>query len=133
MKILNSILLLLVLLVSCQTKTTTTYTLNTPTMIDIFPDSIAFAEIEQQWDEEDFPAFIDDVMWYHSELMMMVDTLNIDRISTESRNLKLVGGEKLWEIEMDTTEQKWRYIYFDGMDFIERDAISMQEYLSKNY
>lgn len=133
MKILNSILLLLVLLVSCQTKTTTTHTLNTPTMIDIFPDSIAFAEIEQQWDEEDFPAFIDDFMWYHSELMMMVDTLNIDRISTESRNLKLVGGEKLWEIEMDTTEQKWRYIYFDGTDFIERDAISMQEYLSKNY
>lgn len=133
MKIVNSLIILLVLLASCETKTKITHTLTSPTMIDIFPDSIAFAEIEQKWGEEDFPVFIDDIMWYHSELMMMVDTLNIDRISTESRNIKLIGGTKSWEIQMDTTEQKWRYIYFDGTDFIEHDAISMQEYLSKNY
>ncbi|KPM32515.1 Hypothetical protein I595_933 [Croceitalea dokdonensis DOKDO 023] len=133
MKVLNCILLLLALLGSCQTKTTITHTLNSPTLIDIFPDSLALVEIEQKWGEEDFPVFMDDVMWYHSELMIMVDTLRMDRISTESRNLKLIGGEKTWEIEMDTTAQKWRYIYFDGTDFIEKDAIAMKDYLIENY
>lgn len=133
MKLLNSLLILFLLLASCETKTRVTHHLHTPTLVDIFPDSLALGELEQKWGEEDFPVIIDDVIWYHSELMMMADTLKIDRISTEDRNIKLIGGAKSWEIEMDTTEQKWRYIYFDGANFIEKDAIAMKEYLLEKY
>ena len=106
--------------------------LTKPTMVSISPDSIAMNELQAKWDPEDFMSIIDDVMWYHSELMMVVDSFDIEQLNTEKRKIKLIGGKKYWKIDMDTTEVKWRYIYFDGSDFIERDAISMKDLLSEN-
>ena len=104
--------------------------LTKPTMVSISPDSIAMNELQAKWDPEDFMSVIDDVMWYHSELIMVVDSFDIEQLNTEKRKVKLTGGKNHWEVDMDTSATKWRYIYFDGTEFLERDAITMKELLS---
>lgn len=101
-------------------------------MVSITPDDQTIAALEEKWGEEDFFIIIDDVMWYHSELMMLVDSLNIEQVNTDKRKITLTGNKNQWSIDMDTTENKWRYIYFDGEAFLETDAINMSEYLSTN-
>lgn len=101
-------------------------------MVSIAPDSLAIDELSLKWGEEDFYTIIDDVMWYHSELMMLADSLNIEQVNTEKRKVKLIGPKEYWQIDMDTTQTKWRYIYFDGTEFLEKDAITMKDLLSKN-
>jgi len=124
---------LMLVVLSCKSKQKfEEIKLTKPTMVSISPDSIAMNELQAKWDPEDFMSIIDDVMWYHSELMMVVDSFDIEQLNTEKRKIKLIGGKKYWKIDMDTTEVKWRYIYFDGSDFIERDAISMKDLLSEN-
>ncbi len=132
MKLKSTIILLTVVLFSCQTKTWEEYELTSPTLVHIAPDSLVIEQLVQKWGEEDFQATVDDVIWYHSELMMLVDTLKIDQITTESKNISLIGGEKTWKIATDTLDYKWHYIYFNGNDFIEKDAYTMKEYLLKN-
>lgn len=118
---------------SCQTATNfEQIELTQPTMVSIAPDSAALDSLITKWGEEDFGVIIDDVMWYHSELMMLVDSFDIDQINTEKRRVKLIGPEEYWKIDMDTTESKWRYIYFDGTEFLEKDAITMKNFLSNN-
>ncbi len=129
------ILLFVVVSFSCQCQSKSQIEeikLTKPTMVSISPDSIAMNELQEKWDAEDFMSVIDDVMWYHSELMMVVDSFDIEQVNTEKRKIKLIGGKNYWQIDMDTTEVKWRYIYFDGSDFLERDAITMKDLLSEN-
>lgn len=99
-------------------------------MVSITPDSVSLNELQDKWGEEDFYVVVDDVIWYHSELMMLVDSFDIEQLNTEKRKIKLTGGKNHWQIDMDTTDNKWRYIYFDGTEFLERDAITMKEFLS---
>ncbi len=123
----------IVLLFSCQSNhQVEEIKLTEPTMISIFPDSIAMKELEEKWGEEDFYVVIDDVMWRHSELMMLVNSFNIEQLNSQKRKIKLIGDNNHWEINMDTTELKWRYIYFDGTKFLERDAFTMKELLNSN-
>ncbi len=124
---------MMLVFLSCQSdRNVEEIKLTKPTMVSISPDSIALNELQEKWDAEDFMSVIDDVMWYHSELMMVVDSFDIEQLNTEKRKIKLIGGENYWQIDMDTTEVKWRYIYFDGSDFLERDAITMKDLLSEN-
>ncbi len=126
------IILLCALLASCKTQHFEEITLTSPTMVHIEPDSRAIEQLNQKWGDEDFQVIIDDVMWYHSELMIHVDSLAMDQITTDTQHLKLIGGGQQWQINMDTTDVKWRYIYFDGKNFVEKDAISMLAYLTEN-
>lgn len=129
----KTVFLLLLLVLSCQTKEHfEKIELTKPTMVSITPDDQTIAALEEKWGEEDFFIIIDDVMWYHSELMMLVDSLNIEQVNTDKRKITLTGNKNQWSIDMDTTENKWRYIYFDGEAFLETDAINMSEYLSTN-
>ncbi len=129
----KTVFLLLLLVLSCQTKEHfEKIELRKPTMVSITPDDQTIAALEEKWGEEDFFIIIDDVMWYHSELMMLVDSLNIEQVNTDKRKITLTGNKNQWSIDMDTTENKWRYIYFDGEAFLETDAINMSEYLSTN-
>lgn len=127
----NFLLLLLILLASClSNKDFEEIKLTQPTMVSIAPDSISLNELQEKWGEEDFYVVVDDVIWYHSELMMLVDSFGIKQLNTEKRKIKLTGGKNHWQIDMDTTDNKWRYIYYDGTEFLERDAITMKEFLS---
>jgi hypothetical protein len=129
----KTVFLLLLLVLSCQTKEHfEKIELRKPTMVSITPDDQTIAALEEKWGEEDFFIIIDDVMWYHSELMMLVDSLNIEQVNTDKRKITLTGNKNQWSIDMDTTQNKWRYIYFDGEAFLETDAINMSEYLSTN-
>ncbi|MBM1106081.1 hypothetical protein JQC67_08040 [Aurantibacter crassamenti] len=126
-------LLFTILIFSCQSShDVEEIKLTKPTMVSIAPDSVAIKKLQEKWGDEEFPVFINDVMWYDSELMMLVDSLDIKQINSEKRKIKLIGGENHWQIDMDTTELKWLYIYFDGTEFLERDAITMRELLSSN-
>lgn len=125
--------LLIVLLFSCQSSHhVEEIKLTKPTMVSISPDSVAIKKLQEKLGDEDFYIVVDDVMWYHSELMMLVDSFDIEQLNSEKRRIKLIGGKNHWQIDMDTTELKWRYIYFDGTEFLERDAITMRELLSSN-
>ncbi len=126
------IILLCALLASCKTQHFEEITLTSPTMVHIEPDSRAIEQLNHKWGDEDFQVIIDDVMWHHSELMIHVDSLAMDQITTDTQHLKLIGGGQQWQINMDTTDVKWRYIYFDGKNFVEKDAISMLAYLTEN-
>jgi len=132
MKIKHLVFPLVITLTPCLGKITVEHTLTEPTMVHIMPDSTVLDELWHQWGEEDAAVIMDDIVWYHSELMMVVDSMGMDQITTEIKNLRLTGGEKTWQIDMDTTNQKWRYIYFDGKDFVEKDAIDMKDYLIQN-
>jgi len=127
------VLFLFFLIISCQSETDfEEIYLNKPTMVSIAPDDLSMDALISKWGEEDFGVIVDDVMWYHSELMMLVDSLNIAQVNTNKRKVKLSGPEEHWKINMDTTNSKWRYIYFDGKEFLEKDAITMKELLSNN-
>lgn len=127
----NFLILFLVLLTSClSVQDFEEIKLTQPTMVSISPDSIATKKIQGKMGGENYFVFIDDVMWYHSELMMLVDSFEIEQLNTEKRKIKLIGGKNHWQIDMHTTDLKWRYIYFDGTEFLERDAITMKEFLS---
>ena len=124
-------LFLLLVVLSCKSeKEVKEIKLTKPTMVSIFPDSIALNELQEKWDPEDFVSVIDDVMWYHSELMTAVDSFKMEQLNTEKRKVKLTGGKNHWEVDMDTSATKWRYIYFDGTEFLETNAITMKELLS---
>jgi len=124
---------MLFLVLSCQTSEHfEKIELTEPTMVSIRPDDQSIAALGEKWGEEDFYVIIDDVMWYHSELMILVDSFNISQVNTDKRRIILRGNKKHWSIDMDTTENKWRYIYFDGEAFLETDAITMRDYLSTN-
>lgn len=124
---------LLFLIFSCESETDLEEIhLTEPTMVSIAPDELSIDLLISKWGEEDFGVIIDDVMWYHSELMMLVDSLEIEQVNTTKRKVKISGPIEHWKIDMDTTESKWKYIYFDGTEFLEQDAITMKELLSNN-
>lgn len=127
----NYLFLLLAILASCQSNEGfEEIKLTQATMVSIAPDSIAIKKLQEKMGDENYFVFIDDVMWYHSELMMLVDSFDIKQLNTEKRKIKLIGGKNHWQIDMDTTDNKWRYIYFDGTEFLESNAITMKEFLS---
>ncbi|TVZ16803.1 hypothetical protein [Maribacter sp. MAR_2009_72] len=125
------LILLLILITSCQSNQGfEEIQVSKPTMVSISPDSTVTKQLQEKMGDENYFVFIDDVMWYDSELMMLVDSFEIEQLSTEKRKIKLIGGNNNWQIDMDTTDIKWRYIYFDGSEFLESDAIAMKEFLS---
>lgn len=121
----TTLLFMLVLCISCQTHKKEEYfeiKIASKTVVGIFPDSLQLSKMEKEYGEDDFFTIIDDVIWYDSQMREVIDSLKIKFVDTDKRLIRITTPNDHIEINNDTSQVKWRYVYFDGKEILERDV-----------
>ena len=129
------IIIVLSLFVSCKTETKTEFfeiKLTEKTVIGISPDSTQIVEMKKEYGEDDFYTVADDVMWYNGKMFEVIDSLKIKYIHTDKRLVRIITPKDRIEINNDTSQVKWRYIYFNGKETLEKDVFEIID-LNKFY
>ena len=55
----------------------------------------------------------------------VLESLNIKYINTDKRLVKVKAANNQLEINNNTSTIKWRYIYFDGTQLLEKDVFEL--------
>ena len=106
--------------------------LSEKTVVGISPDSIQIVEMKKEYGEDDFYTAADDVMWYNGQMLEVIDSLGIKFIHTFKRKVRIITPNDQLEIDNDTSKVKWRYIYFNGKEILEKDVFEIID-LNKFY
>ncbi|XLS27992.1 hypothetical protein ACJD0Z_12370 [Flavobacteriaceae bacterium M23B6Z8] len=120
---------------SCDTENKNEFfeiNLTKKTVVGISPDSILMAKMKEEYGEDDFYTIADDVMWYHEQMLEMLDSLKIKYVHTDKRFVRIITPKDQLEINNDTSQVKWRYIYFNGKETLEKDLFEIID-LNKYY
>ncbi|WP_274476037.1 hypothetical protein [Mangrovimonas aestuarii] len=127
MKYLN-IIIVLTLFVSCKTDNETEFfeiKLTDKTVVGISPDSTQIAEMKKEYGEDDFYTVTDDVMRYNAQMLRIIDSLKIKYVHTDKRLLRIITPKDQIEVNNDTSEIKWRYVYYNGTETLEKDVFEI--------
>ena len=95
-------------------------------------DSILIAKIKKEYGEEDFYTVAEDALWYNAQMLEVIDSLKIKYVHTDKRLVRIITPKDKFEINNDTSEVKWRYIYFNGKETLEKDVFEIID-LNKFY
>ena len=129
------IIIVLILFVSCKSNKKNEFfeiKLTEKTVVGISPDSILIAEMKKEYGEDDFYTVADDIMWYNGQMLEVIDSLKIEYIHTDKRLVRIITPKDRIEINNDTSQVKWRYIYFNGKETLEKDVFDIID-LNKFY
>ncbi|WAC02963.1 hypothetical protein N7U66_04860 [Lacinutrix neustonica] len=129
------IIIILTLFYSCKTENKNEFfeiNLTEKTVVGISPDSIQIAEMKKEYGEDDFYTIADDVMWYNGQMLEVIDSLKIQFVHTDKRLVRIITPNDRIEINNDTSQVKWRYIYFNGKETLEKDVFEIID-LNKFY
>ena len=130
-----TIIIVLILFVSCKTDKKNEFfeiELTEKTVVGISPDSIQIVEMKKEYGEDDFYTVADDIMWYNGNMLEVIDSLKIKYIHTDKRLIRIITPKDRIEINNDTSQIKWRYIYFNGKETLEKDVFEIID-LNKFY
>lgn len=94
-------------------------------VVGISPDSIQIVEMKKEYGEDDFYTIADDVMWYNGQMLEVIDSLGIDYIHTFKKKVRIITPKDQLEIDNDTTDVKWRYVYYNGKETVETDVFEI--------
>jgi hypothetical protein len=81
--------------------------------------------MKKEYGEDDFYTVADDIMWYNGQMLEVIDSLKINYIHTDKRLIRIITPKDRIEINNDTSETKWRYIYFNGKEILEKDVFEI--------
>ena len=129
------IIIVLTLFYSCKTQNKNEFfeiNLTEKTVVGISPDSIQIAEMKKEYGEDDFYTVADDFMWYNGQMLEVIDSLKIQFVHTDKRLVRIITPKDRIEINNDTSQVKWRYIYFNGKETLEKDVFEIID-LNKFY
>ena len=129
------IIIVLTLFYSCKTENKNEFfeiNLTEKTVVGISPDSIQIAKMKKEYGEDDFYTVADDVMWYNGQMLEVIDSLKIQFVHTDKRLVRIITPKDRIEINNDTSQVKWRYIYFNGKETQEKDVFEIID-LNKFY
>jgi hypothetical protein len=122
------IIIVLTLIFSCKTENKNEFfeiNLTEKTVIGISPDSIQIKEMKKEYGEDDFYTVADDVMWYNGQMLEVIESLKIEYVHTDKRLVRIKTPKDQIEIDNDTSRVKWRYIYFNGKETLEKDVFEI--------
>ena len=122
------IIIVLTLIFSCKTENKNEFfeiNLTEKTVVGISPDSIQIEEMKNEYGEDDFYTVADDVMWYNGQMLEVIDSLKIEYVHTDKRLVRIKTPKDQIEIDNDTSRVKWRYIYFNGKETLEKDVFEI--------
>lgn len=123
-----TIIIVLILFISCKTDKKNEFfeiKLTEKSVVGISPDSIQIVEMKKEYGEDDFYTVADDIMWYNGQMLEVIDSLKINYTHTDKRLIRIITPKDRIEINNDTSETKWRYIYFNGKEILEKDVFEI--------
>ncbi|SKB88095.1 hypothetical protein [Maribacter arcticus] len=123
-----TIILVLILCFSCKTDEKDEFfeiELTEKTVVGIWPDSVQISEMKKEYGEDDFYTVADDIIWYNGKMHEVIDSLKINYIHTDKRKVRIITPKDRIEINNDTSETKWRYIYYNGKETLEKDVFEI--------
>ena len=123
-----TIIIVLTLFYSCKTENKNEFfeiNLTEKTVVGISPDSIQIAEMKKEYGEEDFYTVAEDALWYNAQMLEVIDSLKIKYIHSDKRLIRITTPKDRIEINNDTSQVKWRYIYFNGKETLEKDVFEI--------
>lgn len=126
------VLIAVIIFVSCKTDKETEFfeiKLTEKSVVGISPDSIQIMEMKKEYGERDFYTIADDMMWYNGQMLEVIDSLKINYIHTNKRLIRIIALKGCVEINNDTSETKWKYIYFNGQEILEKDVFELTQTL----
>jgi hypothetical protein len=94
-------------------------------VVEISPDSIALEKIRLEMGDEDFYVMTDDVMWYRAQSFNVMDSLKIKFVNTDKKLVRIITRNKTLEFNADTTNIKWWYFYYNGIELKEKDIFDI--------
>ncbi|RCW92005.1 hypothetical protein [Winogradskyella arenosi] len=124
----TALLTLLILVLACKAEKDQDFfeiTLSENAVVGIAPDSIQIEELKQAYGEDDFYTVMDDIMRYNGQTLEVIDRLNINSIHTDKRRVKIITPIASIKIDNDTSQVKWRYIYFNGKEILENEVFEI--------
>ena len=126
-KMKNIIILLSILFLSSWTTVQSDfheYNLKEKTVIFISPDSTEIENLKTK-QGDDFYTIADDVMYYRSNLIEVTDRMKIKTIFTDERFIHIITPTDSLEVNMNMSETKWHYIFYDGKSIVEADIFEI--------
>lgn len=124
----TALLTLLILVLACKAEKDQDFfeiTLSENAVVGIAPDSIQIEELKQAYGEDDFYTVMDDILWYNGQTLEVIDRLNINSIHTDKRRVKIITPIASIKIDNDTSQVKWRYIYFNEKEILEKEVFEI--------
>ena len=100
------------------------YNLKEKTVIFISPDSTEIENLKTK-QGDDFYTIADDVMYYRSKLFEVTDRMKIKTLFTDERLIRIITPTDSLEVNMNMSETKWHYIFYDGKSIIEADIFEI--------
>ena len=64
-------------------------------------------------------------MWYNGQMLQVIDSLKINYIHTDKRFVRILTPKDQIEINNDSSKIKWRYVYFNGNETLEKDVFEI--------
>ncbi len=99
--------------------------INEKYVIIVSPDEKAIDKIKGEMGENNFYTMTDDIMFYQSELLDILDSLNIKHIQTDKRLIEIKTPNEIIRFNADTSSIKWKYFYFDGKEIKEKEIFDL--------
>lgn len=98
--------------------------LENPTLLVIEIDSVEIEELRLKSGGDNFYTATDDLMWYHSQLLKKMDTLDIP-VLYEEGTVRIVTPTTDYEVLKDSTFSLYTYFFFNGDTVLRKDVFDL--------
>jgi hypothetical protein len=99
--------------------------LNKPCLLVIELDSLELEAIKAKDGKDNFYTAADDLMWYNSQLISKMDSLEIPIKYFKGDSIKVVCPSEIHRIKKDSTFSIYTYFFFDGKRLTRKDLFDL--------